>query len=397
MGELILLKTCTGPGHSGRRTSRQNNFVAIRPRIGMTLDPEGRWKPRHRAFIAPTRAKAEAAFRAWQQRTRGFDPEEPVGLLLENYLYGLINSRDLAYNTKSEYLNTYRILLQGTEFSRRPLNEINALDYQQFIDHSCCPDYYLRFLNALLGRFCRFLSLGGDIPDITRGIRLPARKRSVSNIVIWTPEELLKITGGLDQVPHIRFMIILMMNTGLRISELLGLQYGDIQGHTLHVERQLIKQEDLTGGGKTSYVLLPPKSLDSRRSIPLSDPVLAALREHRIWRSWRDHRESCEGPEDMIFLTRYGNPYDKRSLQGTFNRYYRKIGVPCRGFHTYRHTFATELVEAGAPIEVVSKLLGHSNINVTAKYYVSISEQTKAQAIRNLAALHQAREAFRIY
>ncbi|WP_173452866.1 tyrosine-type recombinase/integrase [Eubacterium pyruvativorans] len=99
----------------------------------------------------------------------------------------------------------------------------------------------------------------------------------------------------------------------------------------------------------------------------------------------------------MIFLTRYGNPYDKRSLQGTFNRYYRKIGVPCRGFHTYRHTFATELVEAGAPIEVVSKLLGHSNINVTAKYYVSISEQTKAQAIHNLAALHQAREAFRIY
>ena len=68
MGELILLKTCTGPGHSGRRTSRQNNFVAIRPRIGMTLDPEGRWKPRHRAFIAPTRSKAEAAFRAWQQR-----------------------------------------------------------------------------------------------------------------------------------------------------------------------------------------------------------------------------------------------------------------------------------------------------------------------------------------
>lgn len=397
MGELIMLKNCTNPDHSGERTDKQKNFVVIRPTVGMMLDAEGRWRNRHRAFTAPTRTGAEAAFAAWQQRTRGFDPEDPIGLLLEKYLYGLILSRDLAYNTKSEYLNTYRIILQGTEFSRRPLSDIIALDYQQFIDRSRCPDYYLRFLNALLGRFYQFLALGGDIPDITRGIRLPARKRSVSNIVIWTPEELLKITGGLDDVPHIRFMIILMMNTGLRISELLGLQYGDIQGHTLHVERQLIKQEDLAGGRETRYVLLPPKSLDSRRSIPLSDHVLAALREHRIWQAWRDHRESCGGPEDMIFLTRNGNPYDKRSLQGTFNRYYRKIGVPCRGFHTYRHTFATELVEAGAPIEVVSKLLGHSNINVTAKYYVNISEQTKAEAIHNLAALHRARETFRIY
>lgn len=63
---------------------------------------------------------------------------------------------------------------------------------------------------------------------------------------------------------------------------------------------------------------------------------------------------------------------------------YKKIGVPDHTFHSFRHTFATNLCRAGVPLEQCSKLLGHSSPTVTAKYYVNVSLDDKFSAVEKI-------------
>ena len=76
---------------------------------------------------------------------------------------------------------------------------------------------------------------------------------------------------------------------------------------------------------------------------------------------------------------------DKKSVATSCKRYYSKIGVPNKRFHAYRHTFGTNLCRAGVTIETTSELLGHSDINVTKKYYVQIPHESKKETVENLS------------
>ena len=206
-----------------------------------------------------------------------------------------------------------------------------------------------------------------------------------SEIVVWTDDELKLIESRLDEVPVIRFLTVLLINTGCRIAELLGLQYSDIdvENKRIKITKQLQNKSDMTGEKKGRWFeLAPPKSNDSVRVIPVSDHVIKELAIHK---EWHDRQKLIYNYEsDFIFTTNRGNPVNQRTQMVTFKRYYKKIGVPYKPYHTYRHTFGTNLCKRDVPIQVASKLLGHSSINVTAKYYVNIDEQQKIDAINKL-------------
>ena len=76
--------------------------------------------------------------------------------------------------------------------------------------------------------------------------------------------------------------------------------------------------------------------------------------------------------------------YDKRNVRRALKRYYEEIGIENKSVHTYRATFATNLCRAGVDIEVASKMLGHADINTTAKYYVGITQDRKQDAAKRL-------------
>ncbi|MBR1990605.1 MAG: site-specific integrase, partial [Firmicutes bacterium] len=88
---------------------------------------------------------------------------------------------------------------------------------------------------------------------------------------------------------------------------------------------------------------------------------------------------------DYVFTTSSGSLYDRQGVTAALERYYKRIGVPARGVHTYRRTFGTNLSKAGVPIEVASKMLGHSSIDITYKYYIGIEAEQKRSGIEKLA------------
>ncbi|MEG1136639.1 MAG: tyrosine-type recombinase/integrase [Anaerovoracaceae bacterium] len=87
-----------------------------------------------------------------------------------------------------------------------------------------------------------------------------------------------------------------------------------------------------------------------------------------------------------IFTTSNGTWYYKRNVIRALKRLYDRIDVPYHKFHSFRHTFGTNLSRAGIPIEETAKLMGHANIGITAKYYIDINADRKREAVEKISA-----------
>ena len=243
------------------------------------------------------------------------------------------------------------------------VSDITAADIQRFYNNIDVSKAVLETINKFLSGLWKWLIRCGYASDVLSAVEMPAKieVKKKSGIVIWTDQELDAIKAGLDGRRD-QFLFLTLIYTGMRISEVLGLKYEDIEDDMIHVRRQYAHGE-----------LIPPKWY-SIRDIPLHPVLAAALPEHR-----RQY-----GCSDFVFTTQSGCLYNDANLRREASRYYKKIGVPDKAFHAFRATFATNLCKAGVPLEVASKLLGHSSVSVTARYYTYITDQAKRDAVSRL-------------
>lgn len=181
-------------------------------------------------------------------------------------------------------------------------------------------------------------------------IELRGTSRRVRVIYRVTPQQYYTILSQL--APHVRLMAILAMNTGMRISEILGLRWTDIDfgQATLTIERSVVgKYEDET------------KTLASASVLPLHDLLIQELR------AWQAREESVGGW--LFGNIDTGRPYHADSLrQDHLAPAGRKAGIPNLGWHNFRHTYRARLGDSGAAPEVQQKLMRHSSIDMTMRY-----------------------------
>jgi len=163
--------------------------------------------------------------------------------------------------------------------------------------------------------------------------------------------------------------ILLALSTGMRIGELCGLRWSDIDfsNQTISVQRTVQRICSPDGKSRTKIIISEPKTISSRRTVPLSTSILPVL--HKLNMS-----------NDGYILTNHDRPIEPRMYREYFNSLLRKTGVNHVNFHSLRHTFATRLIENGADYKTVSTILGHSSINMTLNLYVhpQLSHQRNA-------------------
>jgi integrase len=158
----------------------------------------------------------------------------------------------------------------------------------------------------------------------------------------------------------------LAISTGMRESELLGLQWKDLDWvkQIVKVERQLERPH---GDG---IHFTPPKTKKGRRSIKLGSKSIEVLRNHydhqqmeRITAgdAWKEY--------DLIFSTRVGTPIHQRDLMRSFTLLLQGAGLPHFRFHDLRHTAASLLLNYNIPLIVVSGRLGHARASITSDVY----------------------------
>ena len=131
-----------------------------------------------------------------------------------------------------------------------------------------------------------------------------------------------------------------------------------------------------------------PKTDASVRSVALASPAVSALREHRAKQNaWR-LQLGTEWPDlDFVFTTDRGTPVDPANFRRKHLDICKLAGLSNRRFHALRHTWATLALEAGVPLEVVSRNLGHASLSITADIYAKVGEKSKRSAVDAVASL----------
>ena len=188
---------------------------------------------------------------------------------------------------------------------------------------------------------------------------------------------------GEDQIKY-KVAIILTIFTGVRLGELMGLEWQDIDLKTGIVSINRSSQYLADKGVFTKT----PKTESSIREVAIPDFVVSLLEQYKLW---YDEQKSFCGElwtdSNRLFVQADGKPMHPSTISKWFVKYVGQIGLPVINFHGLRHTNATLLISQNIDVAVVAARLGHAQITTTFNFYVHpiISHNRNAgNALENL-------------
>lgn len=210
--------------------------------------------------------------------------------------------------------------------------------------------------------------------NINIDITMPKVKKK--EIQILTKDDQLKLEQLLSNcIDEDSFGLYLCLYTGLRIGELCGLKWKniDLDNNIIKVEKTVIRVKNYDKSIKTKTVIIldDPKSTASIRDIPIPNFIVPILKKLR-----KDNED--------FFLTGKPKFIEPRSYTNHFKKIMKSIDIDKYNFHALRHTFATNCIENGCDPKTLSEILGHSNVKITLDRYVHPSFDNKIRMMNNL-------------
>ena len=164
--------------------------------------------------------------------------------------------------------------------------------------------------------------------------------------------------------------ILLCLYSGLRIGELIALQWMDID-----LAKGILTVSKSCHDSKDGLIIDEPKTQSSRRMIPLPKQLLPIL---------KGIKEKSNSP---FVVSANGKPVSVRSYQRSFELLLKRLHIPHKGFHSLRHTFATRALECGMDVKTLSEILGHKNSTVTLNRYAHSLMEHKQDMMNRLGRL----------
>ena len=236
-------------------------------------------------------------------------------------------------------------------------------------------------------KIMRYLIMSA-LQHVSKQVHCPALEEEVveykckkADCKVLSPEEQDRLDRHLRRdMDHTKLGVLLSLQLGLRIGEVCGLQWGDVnfQARTITIARSLqrIENPDKSAGtAKTILAALEPKTDNSYRVIPLPAHLLSLLK-----------RFYSSKPSGYV-IAENGGCVEPRTLRNRFQRILADCEVPEVNFHALRHSFATGCVENGMDIKSLSELLGHANVQITLNTYVHPSLEQKRRQLEQMAAI----------
>ena len=288
--------------------------------------------------------------------------------LVGRYLEALILERGLSPRTVEAYRNDLeRFGREAIAAGRDPAGATPrqiAAHLAGLRRQGLAPRSAARHLVALRGFYRHLVELGERADDPTAGLAPPKQMRKLPRVLRENEVEALLAAPDLGTPLGRRdkAMLELLYATGLRVSELVGLELAQLR---LDVGFLLAWGK----GGK-------------ERAVPVGEQAEAAL--HGYLREVRP--QLVEGRHEVVFVNHRGAPLTRQGCWKIIAGYGRRVGVAKLSPHVLRHSFATHLLEHGADLRAVQMMLGHASISTTQIY-----THIHAQRLRQLYDSHHPR------
>ena len=196
---------------------------------------------------------------------------------------------------------------------------------------------------------------------------------------ILTAEEKNRLEAFIKDHPdRINLGVLLTMYTGIRIGELCGLKWKDIdlKNKTIKITHTLQRIPNRKNGG-TKVIFTPPKSRTSVRTIPLIDDVAEVIRLY--YEDWEKL-----SPEAFFLTGESGKFIEPRNMENKFAKLLNDAGIDRIRFHSLRHGFSTFCIESGMDVKSVCEILGHSTPTITLSMYTHPSLEHKREGLNRI-------------
>ena len=237
---------------------------------------------------------------------------------------------------------------------KKELQEIERVDLETFIEHEQDRGMNISTVRTRMASIIAFLHflieqdlISGSFLKRRIRLKLPETLPRAIN-----PTDVKKLLSIIDHTRD-RTLILLLLRTGIRIGEALGLTMNDIdiRDRTIH----------LFQGEKNSM----------GRVVYLSNDAVFCLKR---WFKWKDPEKT------FIFYGKGDAPICYSTARTHFVRYLKEAGLDKKGYtvHSLRHTYASELLNAGMRLEVLQQLMGHQDIEVTRRY-ARLTDRTREE------------------
>ncbi len=260
---------------------------------------------------------------------------------------------DASISSYNQDLKKYSQFLEDQNVTRvESITAETLVTFLQFLTSENKSAKTIRRMQSTLKNFHQFLQIE-RITENNPALRLQTPKEEKALPVVLTIEEMERLLQSPDQTTQdIRdnAMMELLYASGLRVSELINLNISD-----LNLEMGFIH---VYGKGEKERIVPTTEYVAKKLTNYIKNYRLKLLKDENI---------------DTLFLTNRGKGFTRQGLWKTIKKYVRDSGIDKNITpHTFRHSFATHLIENGADLRAVQEMLGHSDISTT-QIYTQIS------------------------
>lgn len=284
-----------------------------------------------------------------------------------------------------------------------PLIKITPIVYQEFLNTMFKKEYSrstIETLNIVARLIFNYACKNGLIVENpTTNAVIPKKVKTIAELKVksleenyLTKKELLKflnyVQSNADTLDYSIFLTLAY--TGVRIGELLALQWEDIDfiNETISINKTLFRNENRI----KEYELTTPKTNKSNRIILVDKIVLEQLSKIKF----EQEKIKAEFPayydEHFIFTKMKGDfagyPESRRAIGFRLKRYLQKTGIAKNlTLHKFRHTHVSLLAEAGVDLQTIQERIGHEDSKTTRKVYLHITKEVNKQAVQKFYQL----------
>lgn len=366
-------------------------------RASLTIGRNDNGSPKRKDFYGKTKKEVQTKMDEYKRQIS-------LGLLMNDkitveqwYFTWLFEfkSKDIEPSTFEDYESVYRNYIKDSDIGNIKLIDLKTahlqIYYNKLLEVDKLEGSNVNRINKTLKTCLKEAVKQGYMQkNWCEDVKLPKVKKE-SKIKALSKENQLRLLEALKGI-DLELLITFTLATGLRLGEVLGLKWSDIdfKESNLTVKRSVRRIVDIQRDGSRSRILkeVPPKTENSFRTVPIPSSIVSKLKTHKkqqnelILSLGENYHNN-----NYVFCNNDGTIMDPKKPNRRLASVLKSNNIELITFHGLRHTYCTRLFEAGVPPKTVQSLVGHKDIETTMNVYTHVMNETKVEAVDKINSI----------